>query len=71
MESSGYRIVCEGIEFDKRDNGVSVHTFKDVKFLAELNDMEEVEEWYYEHALSYMKECMKIVSDVYIDYNFV
>lgn len=63
----GYRIKCDGIEFLYRDNGVSMNIFTDIRFRAELDDMEDVSEFLYNHAISYVKETQQIVSDVFVN----
>lgn len=67
VKVDGYRIKCEGIEFLYRDNGVSRNIFTDIRYRAELDDMEEVSEFLYNYAFSYIKETQKIVSDTFVN----
>lgn len=62
-----YRIKCEGIEFFYREQGLSMNIFTDIKYKVELDDMEEVSEFLYNYAFSYIKETQKIVSDTFVN----
>lgn len=67
VKVDGYRIKCEGIEFLYRDQGVSMSIFTDIRYRAELDDMEEIRDILYDFAISYVKETQHIVSDVFVN----
>lgn len=66
-EYDGKNIV-QVIEFGSYEIGVRLQTYTDFIDPYDLDEMDEVEEWYYNHALSYIEQTKKIVQDVYIDY---
>lgn len=55
-------------EFGSYKIGVRLQSYMDVIDPHDLDEMDEIDEWYYNHALSYIEQTKKIVKDVYIDY---
>lgn len=56
------------IEFGAYEIGVRLQTYTDSISPYDLDEMDEIDEWYFKHALSYIEQTKKIVQDVYIDY---
>lgn len=66
-EHDGKKFV-QVIEFGSYEIGVRLQTYTDIIDPYDLEEMDEVEEWYFNHALSYIEQTKKIVKDVYIDF---